>query len=279
MIFVRHCLIFKKCIMKKFIILIFVYFLSQIGVVNAQAIRIVTPGNYYEDFGITDDVPNVFFDDGEIIVKNTLGSPLFYSDWMKCSVKFFDGTENSLSNVNYDAANDHFIMYIKNYTDEFSKYATRDFPLVMLDDSSILQIILLDKKNKHKYVHISENNFYTEPRSKFFEFFADQIKDAYLLKNNHKEIRTNRSKSISTLQGDWKKNKYYNSSQYYIKNKDGIFVKTDLKKSKIFQALHDPANRKDLKEFVKKNKLKLKKPRDVQKMMEYYHGVLLKKEK
>ena len=277
MIFVHHCLIFKKCIMKNQIISALIFFALQINS-NAQIVDIQYDGTYLNTFGsVKDYKSSVYFNDGKIIIKNAKGSPLLYKGWKKCVIKFADGRKNSLSNVNYDALNDHFVMYIKNYTDEFSKYASKNFPVVMLKDEPIFQVNILDNE-VHQYVKISESNFAFKPKNKFFEFFSENFKNIFVLKKSRKKLEDSPKKPIYIVDNS-KPYRYILSNQYFVKNKNKKFVETLLKKSRIFQALHDPANEKALKKFVKKNKLKLKKPRDVQKMMEYYHGVLLKKEK
>jgi hypothetical protein len=122
---------------------------------------------------------------------------------------------------------------------------------------------------------INNTNFVRIPRSNFLEtvdrdYFVTPVfnkenhllidyqkvlKEPYVLKNGYNDTDQNK--------------KYVTIKKYYILNKDHKYVAVKLKEKVILKVLSDKT--KELKKYIKKNSLKLKKEEDVVKTLEYYN--------
>jgi len=212
----------------------------------------------------------ISIDDDNISIKNYKGSLLLLNTWSQGVIKFTDGREVRIPYMNYDALNDNFIVYFKNLKEPIDGVATPDLPLAGIKTESVVSIVLQNEMDgTKKFIKASPNRFAEKPKTRYFEFFSDQAKDASVLKSTYKKIKTNHLKGMpySDSNEDYEFKTYH---QYYIKNKNKIFVPVRLNKKGVLKALHDQQNNKVLKKYIKKQHLKMGNPVDVQKFLDYY---------
>ncbi len=211
--------------------------------------------------------------DDNLHIKNHIGSPLLLPKWAKAEVLFNDGKLYTIPNVNYDALDDLFLIYLEHYTPEFNDIASKDFPVIALTRQNLIAIALIsDEKKTMRFVQVSPGRFIKKPKTKFFEYFSLQPKDAFILKSIYKKINKNYLKDMafSDSPDDFEFKTY---STYFIKNKYKTFVPVHLNKKAVLKAINDPGAVKTLKKYIKAQHLKMSKPEDVQKLLEYYFSL------
>lgn len=203
-------------------------------------------------------------------IVNYTGTPVMLSKWSKAEVLLKDGKTYTIPYVNYDALDDVFLIYLKNYKPEYSQIASKKFPLVTLTPQNIVAIALSnDEDGTVRFVQVSPKRFANIPKTKFMEYFTIQPKDALILKSVYKKIKKNfmRDMAYTNSNEDFQFLTFYT---YYIKNKNKLFISTHLGKKNILKAIGDPDAIKPLKKYIKAQHLKMSKPEDVQKLLEYY---------
>jgi len=208
----------------------------------------------------------VYLDEETLKINNYIGSPLLFDSWAEAEVTFSDGKKIYIPKLNYDALSDQLIVY--------SKKLNNKIPLVSLDKNSVDKVLFKTDEGNKLFYRLPALTFNdTKPKMDFFEVFASSPGKVYLIKSYYKKISHNRLSDMpySDSQQAYVIRTY---AQYYLKNKDGIFIPLKLKKKAVFRALADSDHEKDLKTFIKKNKLNLSDPFDVQKLLEYYHKKL-----
>jgi len=220
---------------------------------------------------------NIVIDDDNIKISGYLGSPLLFDTWVNGTVLFRDGKKYELPNMNYDAVEDHFIVYIKNLDKNIGDIANKDFPLIGLNDDSIIFVSIREDNGFRNFVKILPEHFNMKPKTVFFEYYSDKPEKAYVLKSYFKKIGDNKLKDVPNS-NSLEEYAFIKYQKYYIKNKDGLYIsKNSLSKKKIFQILNDRSKEKDLKKFIKNRKLKMSRPKDVQLLLSYYYDTLSKK--
>jgi len=213
---------------------------------------------------------NITIDDN-ISVVNHKGSLLLLDKWAEATILFDDGKLYKLPYVNYVATDDFFVIYLKDLSPEEMKgLATPDFPIISLVTDHVIALTLKnDEDGEHKFVKVSDLRFQTKPKTRFFEYFSNQPKDAKVLKSTYKKLKENKMQAIGYTDSH-EDYEFITYSSYYIINKDKQFVLTSLSKNAVLKVLNDPDHKKELKKYIKKQKLKMSKPEDVQKFLDYY---------
>ncbi len=212
----------------------------------------------------TPEKTKITFEDNMLIISNTAGSPFLYLRMKKGRV-YYDKSILDFDNINYDALDDHFVIY----SPEF-KVKNSNLPLVQLNDNDIKAVIISNKKEKRFFIPVLFTKFKNRPKHNFFEIYTQDTSNALILTEIIKyRGLTHRNEGVQDE--NWnKKYKFFTTENYYVLNKDGKYIKTKLGKANIFRALRDKESEKSLKVFAKKNKLKWNKPKDIQKILEYY---------
>jgi len=208
-------------------------------------------------------------DDKNIQIKGYKGSPFLLYKWAKAEVLFNDGKFYKIPYVNYDALSDQFVAYLKDFKDEIKGMVNPEFPLIALNKNSIVSISLQNENEHKKFIHLTPVRFLEKPKSEFFEYFSEHPKDAYVLKSYYKKITQNRLKAVPYTDSH-ETYAFKTYTRYYILNKDKTYVSTKLGKKNVLNSLGDKAREAELKKYIKKNKLKMSRPEDVQKLLEYY---------
>lgn len=215
---------------------------------------------------------NIIIDDN-IHIKNYAGSPLLLQKWSKAEALFNDGELITLPNVNYDALDDLFLIYLKNYKPDYNNIASDKFPFAAITSDNLIAVALTnDEDGTVRFVQVSPGRFATKPKTRFFEYFTVKPKDAYILRSIHKKVKKNhmRDMAYSSSQEDFEFKQY---STYYIKNKYKTFVPVRLGRKAVIKAIDDPEAVKTLKKYIKKQQLKMSNPKDVQKLLAYYFSL------
>ncbi len=216
---------------------------------------------------------NVRYIDGKIEVTNTIGSPFLFNEMVPGRL-ILDDKNLNFRKINYDAFQDHFIV--------FSKYAIKNtstqLPFYQLNDNSVRIVNVLDRKNVPRvFIHVNSSKFIEKPDTKFMEIFTTEPSKAYILVS-YKKIHDKTHRKVEYMLETWdKKYQFKLKKKYFLKNTDGFFVESKLGKSNILKFLNDKKHTKELKKFIKYNKLNLNNPADVQKFLEYYYSEILNK--
>ncbi len=262
--------------MKRF--LLFVFFLANFNLSAQEAIPLGVNSmiNMFQyELSKKFGAENISIDD-KIYIKNYVGSPLLLSKWSKAEALFNDGNLYTIPNVNYDALDDIFIIYLKNYKSEYDQFASEDFPLVSLTNESLIAIALSNNEDGTvRFVRVSPGHFINKSKTRFFQYFTVKPKDALILKSVYKKVRKNHMRDMPYT-NNLDEYQFLTFDTYYIKNKDKFFTPVHLGKKAILKAIDDPSAEKALKKYIKTQHLKMKKPEDVQKLLEYYFKELRK---
>ena len=208
--------------------------------------------------------------DDNLKIKNYKGSPLLLDKWAHAGILFTDGRLVKIPYANYDAVNDNFMIYFKGLKEPVEGVATPEFPLAGMKTESVVAISLKnDYDGLHRFIKVNPQRFSNQPKTIFFEYYSERPKDAAILKSVYKKISPNRLKGMpySDSPEDYEFKTY---SSFYLKNKDKVFVPVRLSKKGVLKAIDDKQNEKALKKFIKKQKLKMSNPKDVQTLMDYY---------
>ncbi len=212
-----------------------------------------------------------------IHINNYIGSPLLLPKWVPADVLFNDGKLYRLPDVNYDALDDSFMIYFKDLKKDIPGLVIKEVPILNLKGQNVLKVTLYTNSDGvKKFVRVSPINFIEKPKQHFFEYFTDRPKNALILKETYKKVETNKLKGMAySDSGEDYAIKTY--KRYYIKTKDHLFKQVNLSKRGILKALNDSKNEKTLKKYIKKQKIKMNHPKDVQKFLEYYFQTILHK--
>ena len=216
---------------------------------------------------------NIFLDDNIIKINNYKGTPLLLKSWAQAEVLFSDGKLYKMPYVNYDALSDQFVVYLKGNKVKNNELFDKDLPLISLKPEDVVSLTLKNADNYRKFIKVSELHFLNPPKTRFFEYYSDSPEDAFVLRSYLKKIAHNRLSDMpySDSLEEFVFNYY---DQDYIKNNNGMYIPVKLKKKTVFKVLNDPKHEKALKNYIKKHKLKMSKPEDVQKLLEYYYKEL-----
>ena len=135
----------------------------------------------------------------------------------------------------------------------------------ILRDNSVTGFVI----NNTKFIKISKDNFLNEIDKKYFVTpmfsknnyliiaYSKVLKEPYILNNGYNKTDSNK--------------RYVSIKRFYLLNKDSKYVQVKLKKKDILKALSD--KEKEVKKYVKSNKLNLKKEKDVVDILDYYHSL------
>ena len=208
-------------------------------------------------------------DDENLHIPGYKGSPLLLYEWADAAALFNDGKLVNISLVNYDALSDQFVVYVPDVKEEIEGMLTKKFPLVALDKKNLIAVALKNKDEFKKFVKVSPLRFKNKSKTDFFEYFASAPKDAYVLKSYYKKVGQNRLNAVP-YSDSHETYAFKTYTRYFIRNKDKLFVATALGKKNVLRALGDSSQEKALKSYIKKNKLKMSHPEDVQRLLEYY---------
>ena len=207
--------------------------------------------------------------DKNIHIRGYKGSPFLLYRWAQAEVLFNDGKFYKIPYVNYDALSDQFVVYLKDFKGEVKGLTNKKFPLIALNKESIVSISLKNESEHKKFIRLSPVRFLEKPKSEFFEYFSSHPKNAYILKSYYKKITQNRLKAVPYTDSH-ETYAFKTYVRYYILNKNKVYVWAKRGKKNILNALGDKAREAELKKYIKQNKLKLTRPEDVQKLLEYY---------
>ena len=215
---------------------------------------------------------SVRYIDGKIEVTNTIGSPLLFKEMVPGRL-ILDDKNLNFRKINYDAFQDHFIVFSKTAI----KNSSSQLPFYQLDDNSVRIVNVLDRNVPRTFIHINPSKFIGKPNTKFMEIFTTEPSKAYILVS-YRKIHDKTHRKAEYMLENWdKKYQFKLKKSYFLKNSDGLFVETRLGKSNILKFLNDKEHTKELKKFIKQHKLNLNKPADVQKFLEYYYSEVLNK--
>ena len=228
------------------------------------AINSTTIYSYFQDKKV-----QVTFENGKLIISNTSGSPFLFSTMQPARI-YYDNQQLDFKQMNYDAMGDDFILYSPKAHEIGIK---SNLPLVKLEKNKIKAVNFYVDGKDIFFAPVSKDKFTSKVDKYFFEIFTNNLNKKYLLKSITKtQTLSHRAPALGLGDENWeKKYKFSTEIRYYILNKDGFYVETKLGKKNILKAIDDRKHETALKKYIKKNKLKLKKAKDVQKLMEYYH--------
>jgi len=204
-------------------------------------------------------------DRGRVIIpmnSGIKGNDFLYDEWNSGILVLYDSVFSEQKYLKYDAHKDRILIKNMNNLDE----------IIEITDNSITGFALIEKSNnvKHDFVKLKRENFINESEDGFYEVVFNFEKTNYFLKKNtiiiYDPNRSKGTQAINNLQLEYKK-----ELSYYVKNGDGLYVKTRLTKKKIKEILTNHSKLVD--SFIKSNKIKFSDEDDVMKLVNYYYSL------
>jgi len=190
--------------------------------------------------------------------ENVEGSPFVFKDWPKGEILTADKRRILVKEINYNARQNKF--FYKIGEDYYELYPHQvDFVIV--------------RTGKKDHIFVPQVPYpFPKPYNGFVEIFTTDRNKIYAVKIHRKTLEpANKSQSYASDRS-FEKMKYYDKSRFYIL-KNGMYVKAPTSVSKLAKLLElNNKQAKELKKFVKTNKLSLKNGADLQKIMEYYYS-------
>ena len=172
------------------------------------------------------------------------GSPYLFKNWNTFAIiHISNGKKFTINNLNYDTKIDRFV----------SKVSLDS--VYVFDASNLKEVTLNNKKFKR---------FDRNDRYEYFQLVA-LSKGKDILKKSIKLIKKG---SIDPLTNKKNKDKYVNSSKYFLNSKNGI-EEFKLKKKSFLKIFGN--NSLKIKKFIKKEKLSIKNDEDIAKIFKYYN--------
>ncbi len=251
-------------------IIVFGYFtaLAQSGTLEDGKGSTVFSINSESMFSISNpEKAKIEFEDDKLSISNTSGTPFLYLR-MKPGRIYYAKTILDLKKINYDVFDDHFVVYAPNNLDN-----NKGLPLVQLNDNDIKAVVIVNKNKKRYFIPMMFNKFKVRPKHKFFEIFTADPAKAYLLKSILKRRSLTHRDEGMPIEGWNKKYRFFDTENYYIKDKSGFYTKVKLGKGSILKTLNDKPFEKKLKRYAKSKKLKWRNPSDIQKILAYYYNL------
>lgn len=180
-------------------------------------------------------------------VKNPIeGTVYIYDEWSNTATVSSEETKLRLNNINFNARRNAFQSKIGK--DSLFNFNFRIIKEVVINNTSF--------KNIFSPIHKKNRVFEVLEENKDFSIYKD-----YTI-----EIKVGSPNPQAGSQND----KYLLHDDYYVKQGED-FDKFSLKKSKLLKLMGDKANKVGA--YIKSNKLKVKRPEDFSKVMEYYKSL------
>jgi hypothetical protein len=190
---------------------------------------------------------------------NVEGSPFLFEKPVQTKVISKDNKSYVFTKSNYQVAKDFFF-----YETDGAFYEI--FP------GEVKFIVVSDKKENDR-IFVPGKDFSVQGNKTFnyFEVFTESPQFVYVLVGYKKILKPKNASQSYSSDKSIEKNVFVLRKSLFIKTNEG-FVKVSSRFNKIAKALQlDKDMRKKMKKFISDNKLKLSKPEDLQKLMEYYY--------
>lgn len=180
--------------------------------------------------------------------KKIDGTPYFNKEWEKGTVKFLDGNEYKVEFLKYDV-NLERVLFLKN---DIIYYVPNkdDIEKFTIGTSNFIYIKYGDKNKKV-----------------FFKILSDGKKIKLLKKFECVYIEGKKGDGIAPEVND----RYRINKSFYIKIANDPVIKFNVKKDAVLQLMSD--NKELVKEYVKENKLKFRKEKDIVKIFNFYSTI------
>lgn len=190
-----------------------------------------------------------------------VGTPYLYDTWREGFVVILDSVVSQQEKMQVDLQKGELILGL----DEGRG--------TIINDTSVTGFAINKKNNiaRHYFVRLNASQFENpESKTQFYEIVSNTGKSNYLIKEVQKYLfDPNKSRGYQTqnnLPDEWK-----SRTSFYVKNKDGIYIKSKLSKKSILNVLADKSE--DVKAFVKAHKLSFNEEYDVVKILDYYYSL------
>lgn len=181
------------------------------------------------------------------------GTPYFYDDWLKGTIKNSKGDEYKDIELKYDIVAGTLLFKGKNGQALEFINPVIEFSLLNLPDRK--EEVLLFRNG---YPEIGEND-----KNTFYQVLTEG--EITLLKSNRKVVREEKAYNSATI-----KKKIVPLEEYYFASSTKI-GRVKLNEKAILNLLNDQSD--NVKDFIDKNKLKLKDERSLIKLINYYNSL------
>lgn len=180
-------------------------------------------------------------------IKNPIeGSVYIYDEWSNTATVSSEETTLRLNNINFNARRNAFQSEISK--DSLFTFNFRNIKEVVINNITFKNIFSSIHKKNRVFEVIEEN------------------KDFSIYKDYTIEIKVGSPNPQAGSQND----KYLLHDDYYVKQGEN-FEKFSLKKSKLLKLMGNKSSKVGA--YIKSNKLKVKRPEDFSKIMEYYKSL------
>ncbi|MCG1035708.1 hypothetical protein [Polaribacter sargassicola] len=205
---------------------------------------------------------NSFGSGFRIGVENEEGHPYLMNDWYSGNLVKNDGSVTEKMPLNYQIADNLLVsMKVVNGEKIFQKLNADDYTGFIITD---------DKNNIHIYTKIEGNKFSkTKKENKFYLIVSAPSKNVLL--ETSKSFKDPNASGWSSSTTTNKRGSYKEKTQTYVLTKSGKYEKVGTSNNAILKVYKDKKN--ELKKYITENKIKIKEPTDLIKIVEYYHAL------
>lgn len=233
----------KKLKMKKFLTTILIVF--SIITVNAQSNN--RSSNISDGFNINR--------------KNAKGHQFLLDNWVLGYLVSNDGKLSEKMLLNYDI----------HYNNPTSKTSNEMKDIVVIDKNLYSGFVLVDaNENKYIYTKIGRDKFSRKKKEDKYYQLIDAPNKNILLETS-KKLKDPNASGWTSSRDNTLSASFVMKTQYYVLNKDKVYVKTKLSSGSVAKALKD--QKKVIQSYIKQNKLKFKNVNDLIKVMNYYNSL------
>ncbi len=191
--------------------------------------------------------------------SNIKGTYFIYSKWNVGKLVLNDSIISNQDYLKYDAFENKVFIKIQD-------------DVVEMNDNSLIGFSIIERKRniKHDFVKLQKKDFKSKGEVWFYEIVFNEQKSNYVLKKNVKILYDpNINKSTQFINDE--PLEFKDKSKYFIMNDEGLYVLVRLNKKEIKAVLTNHTRLVD--SFVKSNKIKYRKEKDVVKLVNYYYSL------
>ena len=232
-----------------FIMFFFLFFLTHSQVTNSNELLFLKTSSKY----------------GENLFKkeNVTGTPFLFEKWQPTIIYTDENKKLAFSKGNFLATKNKVLIKLRE--DFFEIFPDKVKYIVFERQGQKMILAPIDRSLIKDKINPAKKAYY--------QIFTEDLNQIYVLKENRKKLVSKDVSKSYASDKTFEEMEYRKKSKFYIFNGEK-YVRTKPQLKEIIKVLNAKDKYKQLKQFVKQNKLKLRNGYDLQKLMMYYFNEL-----
>lgn len=216
----------------------------------------------FSGFSQSSNNTNSFGSGFRLDIESQQGHAFLINDWHTGNLVKNDGSVTEKKLLNYHLIENVVVsMNMVNGEKTFQKLNSDDYTGFVITD---------DKNNVHIYSKVEGKQFAkSKDESKFYLIVSAPTKNVLL--ETTKSFKDPNASGWASSTTTTKRGSYKERTQAYILNRSGKYEKVKLSNNGILKVYKD--KKKELKEYIAKNNIKIKEPKDLIQTVAYYYSL------